>query len=274
MVYRFANRIWTGRFASNRPHDQNLDDGKLAFDRKTGNRRTAQARGESGVMKRSLLVAPALVLLGCGARVEQFVMPDEVTDFAALYQENCAGCHGQNGRLGAARPLNDLVFLAVIGKQMLRTVIANGVPRTAMPPFAKSNGGDLTDQQITILADQIEERWSRPQSFAAVPLPPYSADLGDPKAGGPVFQTYCASCHGQDGTGGSKPGSILDPAFLMLVSDQSLRTTVIAGRSDQGTPDWRTYSPEHAMTPQEISDVVAWLSAHRTPVNLTQRGTK
>jgi len=230
-------------------------------------------------MKRSWLAVPALVLLGCGARVEQFVMPDEVTDFAALYQENCAGCHGQNGRLGVARPLNDPVFLAVIGKQTLRTVIANGVPRTAMPAFAKSNGGGLTDQQITILADQIEERWSRPQYFATVALPPYSADLGDPKAGGPAFQTYCASCHGEDGTGGSKTGSIVDPAFLTLVSDQSLRTTVIAGRSDpsqseQRTPDWRTYSPEHAMTPQEISDVVAWLSAHRTPVNLTQRGKK
>jgi mono/diheme cytochrome c family protein len=76
-------------------------------------------------MKRCLLVAPAILLLGCGHKVEQFVFPDQVTDFTALYGSNCAGCHGRDGRLGAARPLNDPVFLAVIGKDKLRDVIAN-----------------------------------------------------------------------------------------------------------------------------------------------------
>jgi len=225
-------------------------------------------------MKRYLLVIPAILLPGCGSRVEQFVMPDQVMDFAALYRDNCAGCHGRDGGLGAARPLNDPVFLAVIGKQKLREVIANGVPRSAMPAFAKNAGGGLTDRQIVVLSDQIEERWSRPQDFAGLAPPPYSAELGDPKAGEAVFRSNCAGCHGADGSGGTKPGSVVDSAFLSLVSDQSLRTTVIAGRSDQGTPDWRTYSPGRPMSPQEISDVVAWMAAHRTsPVLLTKRGT-
>ena len=157
-------------------------------------------------MKRCLLVAPAILLLGCGHKVEQFVFPDQITDFTALYGSNCAGCHGRDGRLGAARPLNDPVFLAVIGKDKLRDTIANGVPRTAMPAFAKNAGGGLTDQQITMLANQMNAQWSRPQEFAAVALPSYSADLGDPKAGNAVFQNNCASCHGEDGVGG-KAGS-------------------------------------------------------------------
>lgn len=223
-------------------------------------------------MKLALSVVPAVLMIGCGNRVEQYVLPDDVSDFTALYQNNCAGCHGRDGRFGAARPLNDPVFLAVIGKPKLKDVIANGVPRTAMPAFAQNGGGGLTDRQIAILADQMEQRWSRPLDLSAVALPPYSADLGDPKAGEAVFRTYCARCHGEDGTGGSKAGSVIDPAFLALVSDQSLRTTVIAGRSDQGKPDWRNDSPAHPMTAQEISDVVAWVSAHRAPVNLTLRG--
>jgi len=226
-------------------------------------------------MKTCLLVAAAILLLGCGNHVEHFVLPDQISDFTALYESNCAGCHGHDGRLGAARPLHDPVFLAVIDKRMLREVIANGVPKTAMPAFAQNAGGALTDQQVTILADQIEDRWSRPQDFAAVPLPPYRGELGDPKDGATVFHAYCASCHGEDGTGSSKAGSVVDLAFLSLVSDQSLRTTVIAGRSDQGSPDWRKDSPGHPMTPREISDVVAWLSEHRAaPFDLTQRGTK
>jgi hypothetical protein len=60
-----------------------------------------------------------------------------------------------------------------------------------------------------------------------------------------------------------KGGSVVDPAFLALVSDQDLRTMVIAGRADQRIPDWRGDAAARAMTPQEISDVVAWLSAYR-----------
>jgi cytochrome c oxidase cbb3-type subunit 3 len=213
----------------------------------------------------------AIVLAGCGNKPEQYVLPDQISDFSALYANNCAGCHGADGRFGAARPLNDPLYLALIGKQRLRDVIAKGVPETAMPAFAQSAGGALTDRQLTILADQIEARWSRPQEFAGVVLPPYSADPGDPEHGHAVFNGYCSRCHGADRTDALKGASIVDPAFLALVSDQSLRSSVIAGRADQNVPDWRSDSPDHAMTPQEISDVVAWLSSHRAlPGNLAK----
>jgi len=203
----------------------------------------------------------AILLSSCGRRIEQYVLPDKVTDFASLYGANCAGCHGPDGRNGAAHPLNDPLYLALIGKEKLRDIISKGVPRTAMPAFAQNAGGTLTDQQVSLLAGQIEGRWSRAQDFAGVALPPYSADLGDANRGEVVFRSYCSKCHGDD-----KPGrSIIDPAFLSLVSDQSLRTTVITGRGDRSSPDWRNDAVDHAPTPQEISDVVAWLAAHRTP---------
>jgi len=50
------------------------------------------------------------------------------------------------------------------------------------------------------------------------------------------------------------------------VSDQHLRTTVIAGRADLGMPDWRGYLPGRALGSEEISDAVAWLAAQRRPV--------
>src|SRR5271163_1661726 len=106
-----------------------------------------------------LPISLALLLIGCGSRTEQFILPDQVVDFVSLYESNCAGCHGRDGRSGAARPLNDPLFLAVIARQTLRDVIANGVARTAMPAFALNAGGTLTDQQIGILADQMEAHW-------------------------------------------------------------------------------------------------------------------
>jgi len=55
----------------------------------------------------------------------------------------------------------------------------------------------------------------------------------------------------------------VDGTFLGLVSDQGLRATIIAGRPDIGQPDWRNDAPGRVMTAQEVSDVVAWLSAQR-----------
>ncbi|HEY7318089.1 MAG TPA: hypothetical protein VIE89_10990, partial [Candidatus Binatia bacterium] len=59
--------------------------------------------------------------------------------------------------------------------------------------------------------------------------------------------------------------------YLALVSDQGLRTTVIVGRSDLGMPDWRANVSGQPMSPQEISDVVAWLASHRQ-TNLLAQG--
>jgi mono/diheme cytochrome c family protein len=224
-------------------------------------------------MRLYLLLIPLLLLGGCGSRIEQYTLPDQVKDFATLYGNNCAGCHGTGGRLGAAPALNDPAFLAVLGKQDLIDIVSKGVPGTPMPAFAKSAGGDLTNQQIEILADQIETRWSRPQDFASAALPPYRAGPGDGKHGEAAFRQHCASCHGEDGKGTPKAGSLVDPDYLALVSDQSLRTAMIVGSIDQRRA-WRRCSSEHPITALEISDVVAWLSMHReTPLTLAQRGT-
>ncbi len=211
-------------------------------------------------------IGAMMMLFACGNGPEQYKLPDQVLTFGTLYQDNCAGCHGQSGRYGAARPLNDGLYLALIGKERLRKVIANGVPHTTMPPFAQEQGGTLTDRQIGVLADEMEKKWALPQEFNAAAMPAYDGMLGNATAGAVTFRQYCAGCHGPDGTGasGRRGGSAVDPAYLALVSDQYLRTTVIAGRSDEAIPNWRTYVPGHEMNPQEVSDVVAWLAAHRT----------
>jgi mono/diheme cytochrome c family protein len=195
----------------------------------------------------------------------------EVTDFSQLYALNCSGCHGADGRLGAARPLNDPLYLALVSNDTLRQMIAQGVPGTAAPAFAQQIGGPLTDKQIDILIEGMRSRWGATESFKNVTLPPYSlrdasaagSSPGDRQRGAAAYQKYCAQCHGKDGSGGPKGGSVINPAFLALVSDQALRTAVIVGRSDLGMPDWRANISGQPMSPQEISDVVAWLASHR-----------
>ena len=61
-------------------------------------------------------------------------------------------------------------------------------------------------------------------------------------------------------------GSLVDPAYLALISDQGLRSLIIAGQSGEGMPDWRsdiTGAGSRAMADQEVTDIVAWLASHR-----------
>ena len=198
--------------------------------------------------------------------------PDQVLDFATLYGENCAACHGDNGTNGTAISLANPVYLAAAGLANIQRVTASGVPGTMMPGFAKSAGGMLTDRQIAALAQGMFAAWGKPAELSGQTLPAYAGSSpGVAAEGQKDFATFCARCHGTDGTEVSAQkmhtGSLVEPAYLSLVSDQGLRSFIIAGQPEQGMPDWRsdlTGSGARAMTDKEIADIVAWLAAHRT----------
>jgi cytochrome c oxidase cbb3-type subunit 3 len=212
----------------------------------------------------------AALVSGCGSphgeprKGSETLAPKEVLEFATLYGENCAGCHGEEGRGGAAIALADPVYLAIADEVAMRRVIANGVRGTTMPAFAESSGGMLTDKQIDVITGEIRSRWGRRGNLDGANPPFYAAkSTGDAQRGEAVYKTYCESCHGPGGRGSSKGSAITNDSFLALVSDQGLRTIVIAGRPELGAPDWRGNVPGKALSDQEVTDVVAWLASRR-----------
>src|SRR5467141_479564 len=193
----------------------------------------------------------------------EIIPPSHVVEFSLLYSQNCAGCHGASGKGGAAIALANPVLLAIADDSVIRRTAANGVHDTAMPAFAQSAGGMLTDKQIDALVAGIRS-WAQCDLLPGANPPPYTAKTpGDPQRGAGVHQTFCSSCHGSGGTGGPKASSIVDGSYLALVSDQHLRTTVIAGRPELGAPDWRDDVRGRPMSDQEVTDVVAWLTSQR-----------
>lgn len=220
-----------------------------------------------------LTCVACLLSLGCeapGKPVHAEVnRPEDVLDFPTLYKQNCAGCHGIDGRNGAALPLANPIYLGVAGLDTIQRITATGVSGTSMPPFARSRGGTLSDHQISALTKGILNSWGHADTGQLVS---YAAkDASHPESGQVSYVTFCARCHGSNGTGiksesGVQTGSIVDPAYLALVSDQYLRSIIIGGLPDRKMPDWRAdlSGPNpRAMTEQEITDTVAWIVSHR-----------
>jgi cytochrome c oxidase cbb3-type subunit 3 len=215
-------------------------------------------------------VLPLVLLSACSTpngqpqKGSEPVAPNKVVDFGILYAQNCAGCHGAEGRGGASIALANPVYLAIVDENAVHNVVANGIRGTSMPAFAQSAGGLLTDEQINAITNGMFSRWERKGILDGTNPPSYAAKTtGDAAHGEIAFGTYCASCHGSEGQGGSKASAISNDSFLALVSDQGLRTIVITGRPELGAPDWRGDASGNPISDQEITDVVAWLASRR-----------
>lgn len=217
-----------------------------------------------------LVILGSLTASGCGdapgrpVAEDPPITPSTISDFNILYGANCAGCHGADGKGGAAIALANPVYLAIVDDEILRHVAGNGIHGTSMPAFAQSAGGMLTDKQIDLIVRGMREHWSKADVLQGAVPPPYSStEPGNVSRGAQVYATDCQSCHGIGGRGGQKASSIVDGSFLGLLSHQELRTIVIVGRPELGAPDWRGDVPGKPLSAEDVSDVVAWLASQR-----------
>jgi mono/diheme cytochrome c family protein len=208
-----------------------------------------------------------LATAGCGRTAAEHdtpARPDQVMDFKTLYNANCQACHGVAGHGGPAMELGNPEYQALVDDATLRKWISGGMPGTEMPAFAQSAGGMLTDAQIGALIAGMRKEWAKPNAFAGATPPAYAQGPGgDGKRGQQVYQARCASCH-------QNPAreQVTSAAYLSLVSDQALRTVIVAGRADIGQPDWRLQGAKGASGPlsgQDVTDIVTYLGSLRNP---------
>jgi len=233
-----------------------------------------------------------VILAGCNRDLpgkpnlaDRPVPADQITDFAVLYGTYCAGCHGADGRLGPAPPLNDAIFLTIVPDEELLKNINEGRPGTPMPAFSRQRGGPLTDKQVRAVAEGIKPKWlaadadRKERSKLAGDLPGYTfipaqkAGAGDEAAtteaiarGQQLFAVACAECHGADGAGDGA-GRLNDPDFLLLASNQMLRRIIITGRPDLGMPNFAVTDGRgqdfRPLSSADIDDLVALLASWR-----------
>ncbi len=211
-------------------------------------------------------------LPGKPTEADRYRRPDTIMDFATLYKQHCSGCHGADGTLGPAPPLNDSMFLTIISDAEIKQVLDHGRAGTPMPAMNQKQGGPLTDQQIEALIAGIREKWGAKSSATSESLPKYAVSVhangqpvGDPIAGKQTFADSCASCHGEEGRGDH---ALNDRGFLGTISNQALRRIIITGRPDLGMPNYQEAGEESGagkpLSSEDIDDLVALLSSWRS----------
>jgi mono/diheme cytochrome c family protein len=224
-----------------------------------------------------IMASIAIFATGCrpapGHPPDPAPRPDQVMDFATLYHQNCAACHGRNGQNGPAIDLANPEYQALIDDAALRKWIASGMLGTEMPAFAMSAGGMLTDAQVDALITGMRKAWGAQNAFAGDVPPAYAETrAGDAKRGAMAYQQRCVGCHKASGQ------EIASRAYLALTGDQALRSIIVAGRPDLGQPDWRHDSPggksAAPLSTQDVDDIVTYLGTLRsgTPAKASAQG--
>lgn len=134
-----------------------------------------------------------------------------------LFANNCAQCHGSDAGGSYGFPnLSDQAWLYGNSPEQIVTSIANG-RQGMMPPW----GAALSDEQIASVTTYV-------RSLSGL-------ESESPPEGQQVFATYCAACHGADGTGNQMLGApnLADDIWLYSSEPEEISGIVENGRSGQ-----------------------------------------
>jgi len=216
------------------------------------------------------LVVVSLVFLfaaatGIHLAYAQSENPAQIELGAALFAENCAVCHGDDGqgRVGATLAKD---WPSIRPDLHLRAVITNGVPGSAMPPWSQGNGGPLDEAKIDALVAYISS-WetggsrSIPAASTLAPrsgITPVPGIEGDPNNGALLFERNCAVCHGQNGEG--RIGATLAKDWSSIRPDLRIRTTIAEGIAGTAMPAW-SQAYGGPLAADEIEDLVAYVAS-------------
>lgn len=175
----------------------------------------------------------------------------------ALYERNCAACHGPKGEGHATEEgtaLGNQEFLATVSDEFIAQAIRGGRQNTAMRAWAVTRGGPLSSEDVNQIVGFIR-RWQTKPSVALAERP----RRGDAARGASIYAAECARCHGETGTKG-RYVALASPDLLAAASDAYLAAAIERGRPDTPMPTFRGW-----LTEAQIDDVVALLRSWERP---------
>ncbi len=83
-----------------------------------------------------LMALAAIAICGCDFSAgrptanSEVVAPNDILDFSVLFSQNCAGCHGVEGKGSVAIALSNPEYLALADDATIQQVVSHGRPGT------------------------------------------------------------------------------------------------------------------------------------------------
>jgi cytochrome c oxidase cbb3-type subunit 3 len=163
-----------------------------------------------------------------------------------LFGDNCAACHGADGRGRANYPdLTDEDWLWGGGPEKIAETMKIGINSThqntrvaQMPAFGRD--AILDRNQVTNVGTYVQS--------LSDPAVSTAQNIEQMKAGREIFLTTCAACHGEDGKGNREVGApnLTDQHWVYGGDLQTIINTIHGGRQGH-MPTW-----DERLTPAEI----------------------
>ena len=177
---------------------------------------------------------------------------EQSAEAAENYQKYCALCHGDDRQGNANDHAPSLRSASLLSSGIPASYLAISYGRygTPMEAYLDEVGGPLSAMDIQLLFI-----WLHHQSSGEVPSYTYSPNVvtGDVGLGKNIYAKECASCHGENGEGGT--GTALgNSTMLALTEDGFLRYAIEHGRDGTEMPAFAD-----KLSTEEIDSVTAFL---------------
>lgn len=174
---------------------------------------------------------------------------DDVDAGRALFQANCATCHGMK-----AEGRDKVPSLVGVGAAAVDFQVSTGrMPMQGTGPQALAKPPQFSREEISQLAAYVA-------SLAPGPAIPTEDQVdpakGDPATGMAVFRTNCAMCHGASGRGGALTEGKFAPS-LANTDPTQIFEAMLTGPANMPAFD------NSNLTPEEKRDVIAFLDEQR-----------
>lgn len=172
-----------------------------------------------------------------------------------IYQQQCITCHGKTGKGGGQKPgtaINNQHFLNTVSDQDLFNYVTYGREGTAMPAYRKT----IPEKDLKHLVTYMRN-WQTEKINFNVP----KAISGNTENGKRLYQLYCRTCHGENGSGKVKMGPALaNGTYLKDTSNRQIWITVAYGRENTRMgPSLKGLDGVRQLHKSAISDIVTYI---------------
>jgi len=189
------------------------------------------------------MAAAAELYPDAGKAVEVVVDAETIAAGKAIFETNCASCHGAALEGGIGPSLVDADWLHGSKPGAIQNTITNGVIEKGMPAWGPVLGGDKVAKVAAYVVDAFQKTGLTPNEVAAEPVPPPEGGAPDPEedplvAGEKLYGQYCVACHGPEGEGTVTAPSLVDDEWLHGSDMEQIVHTITNGVEGKAMVAW------------------------------------